>query len=55
MKAVMSALDVDRHAFVSAEDIYKFVRGHGIDMSKEQADIFVSMYDSNLDGKLEIH
>ena len=35
MKAVMTALDVDRHDFISSEDIYKFVRGQGVDLTKE--------------------
>ena len=55
IKGVMAALDVDRHEFISSEDIYKFIKGHGIEIEMTQADTFVSMYDSNLDGKLDIN
>jgi hypothetical protein len=34
IKAAMSALDVDRHDFISSEDLIKFIKGQGITLGR---------------------
>ncbi len=50
----MTSLDVDRHGFVSASDLYKFLRGEGVEVSNEETELLIEIYDSDLNGKLEM-
>ena len=54
MKAVMSALDVDRHSFISAKDLYKFLKGEGVNIDEQETELFVSIYDSNSYSKKNV-